>query len=675
MTVYTCKMCGAPLKITEGMTVCECEYCGTSQTLPKIGDEKRIAAINRANHLRQSGDFDRAEQVYEDLIAQEESGELYGNVDGAGDVSRAEELAAIRQMDADLFWSLTLCRYGIEYVTDPTTGRKIPTCHRLQYKNILDDDDYRRAVSYADFEQKELILSEARYISNVQKRILEISKQEDPYDVFICYKESDEQGTRTKDSVLAQDMYYLLVREGFKVFFARVTLEGKLGTEYEPYIFAALHSAKTMIVIGTKKEYFEAPWVKNEWMRYLAIMKEDRSRRLIPAYQGMDPYDLPDALATFQAQDMSKLGFMQDILANIGRMAQEESGKNSAIRETLVVADMTETAPLLRRIGYFLEDGEFDRAAQYCDRVLNIEPECAQAYVYKLMVEKKAHTLEELEWTLDEDGITYDDSYKKAIRFADPELKEKLKRLDQQMIYNDAVSKMQKTEDLVLMAEAVSEFRTIPGFKDADEKLLECIVLKKELLEKQYNEATQDMARLLDPATPRYASPFFKLAQQFDTIAHMQPDEELSGLERDQIRICIQISADKTRECKYLGAVAELDRATLPNDVKTACMHLEELGDYKDARKLASACRSNIKNREMWRLTSAARTAERVAQETAERERSVGGSERSFRDLPAPLQVIIALGIAAFVIVILYGFLTGKLTLGELFKALLEIDD
>ena len=46
------------------------------------------------------------------------------------------------------------------------------------------------------------------------------------------------------DSVIAQDVYDALTEKGYRVFFSRITLEDKLGTEYEPYIFAALNSAK-----------------------------------------------------------------------------------------------------------------------------------------------------------------------------------------------------------------------------------------------------------------------------------------------------------------------------------------------------------------------------------------------------------------------------------------------
>ena len=35
-------MCGGNLEVQEGMTVCECEYCGTQQTLPKLDDERKI---------------------------------------------------------------------------------------------------------------------------------------------------------------------------------------------------------------------------------------------------------------------------------------------------------------------------------------------------------------------------------------------------------------------------------------------------------------------------------------------------------------------------------------------------------------------------------------------------------------------------------------------------------
>lgn len=41
MAVFKCKMCGGNLEVQEGMTVCECEYCGSIQTVPQLDDEKK----------------------------------------------------------------------------------------------------------------------------------------------------------------------------------------------------------------------------------------------------------------------------------------------------------------------------------------------------------------------------------------------------------------------------------------------------------------------------------------------------------------------------------------------------------------------------------------------------------------------------------------------------------
>lgn len=200
MSIFKCKMCGGTLEVSEGTTVCECEYCGTTQTLPKTDNEQTINMLNRASHFRQQCEFDKAMEIYEKLLDSVEN-------------------------DSEIYWQIVLCRYGIEYVDDPLTKKKIPTCHRTQFKSILQDADYLEALNHADSIQKDVYTKEAEYIDSIQKGILEISNKEEPFDVFICYKESDENGKRTHDSVLAQDLYYQLEREGFKVFFSRITLK------------------------------------------------------------------------------------------------------------------------------------------------------------------------------------------------------------------------------------------------------------------------------------------------------------------------------------------------------------------------------------------------------------------------------------------------------------------
>ena len=313
MAILKCKMCGGTIEFSQGATVGVCDSCGTRQTLPRLNDDRRANLYERANHFRRNNEFDKAEGLYEQILNE--------------DIT-----------DAEAYWSLVLCRYGIEYVEDPATHRRVPTVNRAQFNSIFGDDNYRSALQYADDEQRAIYQAEANAINEIQKGILAISQKEEPFDVFICYKESDQNGGRTQDSVLAYDLYRQLTQEGLRVFFARVTLEDKLGIAYEPYIFAALNSAKVMVVLGTKPEHFNAVWVKNEWRRFLSlVMQSGGEKMLIPAYMDMSPYDLPDEFAHLQAQDMSKLGWMQDLTRGIVKILRKPDASKA------VVANVQET--------------------------------------------------------------------------------------------------------------------------------------------------------------------------------------------------------------------------------------------------------------------------------------------------------------------------------------------
>lgn len=306
MNVLKCKMCGGLLNVMDGKTVCECEYCGTQQTVPVLNDEKKLSLFTRANRLRATCEFDKAAGVYETIVSEYPE-------------------------EAEAYWGLVLCKFGIEYVDDPATGKKIPTCHRSSYESIMDDGDFEQTLENADPVARKVYREEAKVIDGIQKSILEISAKEDPYDVFICYKETDEEGNRTVDSVIAQDVYDMLTANKYRVFFARISLEDNLGTAYEPYIFAALNSARIMLAFGTSYDYYNAVWVKNEWSRFLSMMNKDKKKVLIPCYKNIDAYDVPKEFKHLQAQDMGKVGAMQDLLRGIMKILPKSEADGSAI--------------------------------------------------------------------------------------------------------------------------------------------------------------------------------------------------------------------------------------------------------------------------------------------------------------------------------------------------------
>lgn len=459
MAIFKCKMCGGALEISENQFVATCEYCGTKQTLPKLDNEKKIALFSRANNLRIKSEFDKAAGIYESIIAEFRD-------------------------EAEAYWGLVLCKYGIEYVDDGK-GSRVPTCHRTLPLSVMDDDDFQQACENADITAKTVYRDEAKAIDKIQKKILNIALSEEPYDIFICYKETDDvTGSRTEDSLIAQDIYTELLKDDYRVFFARDSLREIAGAEYEPYIYAALSSAKIMLAIGTKHDYYDAVWVKNEWSRFISMMSDDLSKVLIPCFKNMDAYDMPKEFKNMQALDMGEITFFGSLTENIERILDKSKGK--AIKETIVVnKDNIELAPLLERGFMFLEDEEWDRADEFFEKVLNKDPKNAQAYLGKLLADLEVSSFEKLS----EFHTTFSDSnfYEKIMRFADIDLKERVKNSNniiarrvedarKKALYEDALEIMQTATTEDMFENAGYMFVEVKDYADAKEKSEECFL-------------------------------------------------------------------------------------------------------------------------------------------------------------------------------------------------------
>lgn len=541
MAIFKCKMCGGSLEIQADMEVCECEFCGTRQTLPRLSDNKKEGMYDRANHFRRNNDFDKAMSMYEQILNEDET-------------------------DAEAYWSIVLCRYGIEYVEDPVSHNRIPTVNRAQYTSIFADEDYKAALKYASTTQKVIFEEEAKTIDEIQKGILAISQKEQPFDVFICYKESDANGKRTQDSVIANDIYHQLSKEGFKVFFAAITLEDKLGKAYEPYIFAALNSAKVMIVLGTKPEYFNAPWVKNEWSRYLKIIKNDTSKILIPAYRDMDPYDMPEEFSFLQAQDMGKIGFMNDIIHGIKKVIissksqNDDSETNRNNKEIMHSSSGVDS--LMKRAFFFLEEGNWTNAMIYCEKVLDTDPEFADAYLAKFMAETQIKKREDIVGT-DVKNVN-NKNFLNAIHFADGNKKEELvgyKTIIQQKCYEKWAPMADKIENAEDAHKLVSIFELITEYSGAQEILDKCRE-KFEYYEKEkkYYIAIEQKEHAMSELDYRKCYVAFKELAGFkdaDVLA-----EECLGLEKSII--------DNDKGCSICRENDGV-RPFIPNNSKVLC--------------------------------------------------------------------------------------------------------
>ncbi len=573
MTVLKCKMCGGNLNVIAGESVTECEYCGSVQTVPAVDDERKLTLFARANLLRSSCEFDKAAGIYESIVAD------FPN-------------------ESEAYWGLVLCKYGIEYVDDPGTGRKIPTCHRTIPQSVLDDVDYKAAYSKADVMSKNVYSKEAEAIDVLQKQILAIVAKEEAYDIFICYKETDDDTLiRTEDSADAQDLYTELSKDGYRVFFARVTLKSKAGSEYEPYIYAALSSAKVMLVIGSKPEYFNAVWVKNEWSRFMDMAKAQSGKVLIPCYKNMDAYDMPKEFRNLQALNMSDVLFYSSLKNNLERTIIKskvlESGVQSMGSAVTGGAAVIQVDSLLKRAMQFLEQKDWAKATEYADRILDAFPECEDAYLVRLMSKMQIFRKQDFGGIIAE--IEPDWDYVQYIKYAPPhkadEMKQYAKAATSRCYYNKAMSSG-LSNNYHSVEHAINLLSRIPDWEDAKEQIEILTTKKNELI---YAEAGR-LSEADDYKSWENASRLYLLIYNWKDAAARQ--KVCEGRCKDYIyKEAMEL---KNKEIEWSGRLSAAKDDFDPikqkeSEYNEAIKKFKTISSWKDAQAQAEDCEELIK--------------------------------------------------------------------------------
>ena len=571
MAVVRCKMCGGDLVIEPGSTIAECEFCGSRQTVPTGDDEKKLQQFERAEWLRRSCEFDKAAGVYETIVSE-------------------------YRQESEAYWGLVLCKYGIEYVDDPATGKKIPTCHRSSYESVMDDPNLEQALDYADVVARRQYREEAKQIEELRKSILAVSSNEQPYDIFICYKETDAEGNRTVDSVMAQDLYTALTEKGYRVFFSRVTLREKLGEEFEPYIFAALNSAKVMLAIGTDYEYFNAVWVKNEWSRYLKICAADKSKHLIPCYKGIDAYDMPREFKPLQAVDLGQMGAVQDILFNMEKYIPLK--KETAAQEATVYAapaDNRQGVQLDR--GYMaLEDGEWKKADAFFEEALNLDAHSARAYIGKALAQERCRNLH----TLVEKRLEACQDVQAQSKSIEPE-KAQTAHIDEAVQKYTVPGYLPADKVKTFYAFNLSYSTDVPGREEQMEAQKQWWQTHK-LLSRAEQFAKGDTAGELQ-SEKKF---FFDALTQRIKDAEKADAESLEALRRSYAQFLSEADAKAEGECQtwakkreedYRDWCAKAESESGEYSLRKLAVFFDRLGDYRDSKAMAALCRKRIEEK------------------------------------------------------------------------------
>ncbi len=300
--VTACYSCGAQITFGVEAEIALCPFCGKYNDRPRVREESIVQAMKRANELCDKGEFTQAEKTYQLVLSR--------NPD-----------------EHEARWGLLRCRYGIEYETDPRSGRRIPTCRLTRSLPMRLDPEFKSACALASPDVRAQYERECHYIDAIQERIRKIAEGERVWDVFICFKETEPDGSYTPERKDGYELYRALERAGYRAFFSPESIRGALGEDYEAAIYSAVHTSQVMLLLTRSEEHISSTWVRSEWTRFLDSADAGARKKLIPVYAGITPEAFPMEIRERRLQGvcLDRPFAIDEILSAVSRFVRRAS--------------------------------------------------------------------------------------------------------------------------------------------------------------------------------------------------------------------------------------------------------------------------------------------------------------------------------------------------------------
>ena len=272
-------------------------------------------------------------------------------------------------------------------------------------------------------------------------------------------------------------------------------------------------------------------------------------------------------------------------------------------KQTVPTADDEKTLPrdngldpaaaaLLRRAQMFLEEGEWFSADEYAERVLDIAPECVEAYLCKMMADLHLVYRSNLEthW----DRMEKNRYFQKVMRFADDELKQELqgyitegKREQRTSEYESLLSKIDKKHSSEEWRELAAEIRAFEDMADSADVAQTC----EEKAEEQrrievYDKAMKTYKEAATVDERMSGMHYGWAADLFRTIPGYKNADEL-------LKICWDKKQAGNRDKIYREAELEMKKANL-HSLGKAIELFQSIADWKDAAEKIRICKEQI---------------------------------------------------------------------------------
>lgn len=470
---FKCKNCGGIMQaVANEEGVLKCEYCESIFTIPKIdSDAEVLQYLNIGEHGLDTCHFDDAFTAY-------------------------QKAALLNKKEPEAYWGMALATAGVQYLDDCEQKHLQPIVHNITGKDFSKDKNYLKAISLATYEQKAEYIQKANEINDIHKKFYDLKQSGLYYDCFICVKVTEDGSERhTEDSVIANKIYDLLKEEGFNPFYSEEEIQGRTGSDYEAMILYALHSSPCMFVVCTNEDYLQTPWVKNEYTRFLKMLRDEEKEResLTFVFQNNVVEKLPGVAGkiqginfkTFNASEKIKDFVEKFAVKNIPEIARKEYSsdvyvkkqtmKQSVVKRQLTAATIGEITvsdqSKLKMANQFLERDNFASAASLCKNMIRENPSNSEAYWMLFLAENNCSNEKEFK-NLQAEVDDFDNLEKAIASVSDYARK--------RVFYSALYYYAKKT----LHLNAYVEFITLPDSKDRNIEELSKVFYQKALTEK-----------------------------------------------------------------------------------------------------------------------------------------------------------------------------------------------
>ena len=321
-------------------------------------------------------------------------------------------------------------------------------------------------------------------------------------------------------------------------------------------------------------------------------------------------------LKALAKESVDRFATCAEFISALGGAEIQNKKRNNKSRNGAQRNDGKPAAPgvesLMKRAHLFLEDSDWQQAAEYFNKVLDIDPEYAPAYVGLLCVELK---VEEKHLGDNVAPISKHKHFQKALRFADDEYRatiegydEKIRERLRQEQYDKLVVRKNRATEKEL-PDLANDFRSMNGYKDTVELADECDEQYRVLKEQREERLRQEQYdRLIEEKNRASELDLLELARRFREMDGYKDTAELAYECGEQYRALKEQREEeerieRERQEQYVQLTRTMTAATTESEYRELAEQFRAMAGYRNTAKLAevydSKYRTLKENREL----------------------------------------------------------------------------